>query len=785
MKVNKILAVGLILVVGFLPLLSGCAAPTPQVIEVPKEVVVEKKVIETVEVEKEVAVEKVVTKEVEKVVTATPEPAAPPEPVTITYWHLPDVMDVDLAAKQVEEFEAAYPNIKVKAVPISTETAEEGILAALAAGVPPDVCQMNATEVAKYGQWGALVALDQFADWGEVKKRIPEGAIQTFGGHVYAMPWRTNPVMLFYNKDLFAEAGLDPDKPPATWSELLEAAEALTRPDEGRWAFVAYPGIHKWYRPYFLWHPLYYSATGGAGMIADDGSKAIVNSAGGLQTLEFLQTIYSDYATMDITSYKDAFYQGQGAMLMSGTFMVPRIKDAAPDMDFGMVAVPIPDDGPVDHAITHSDERDIVIFSLSQQQDAAWEFVKFISGPDQAVNLMETTGMYLVLKDLTDYPDVAAYLSQDPFLMAGAEEMNYIRLPVAHPNHQEICATLANELSACLVVGQKTPQQALADAEAKINEILGVPPPTAAPPPTGKITIYTSVPQAIMDTIKADFEVKFPEITLDVFRAGTGAVMAKLAAEMEAGAIAADLLWVAEPSSYEELKDKGVLLQFTPAEAGALPAEFRDPDGYYYAGRLINMIVGYNVDVEPKPTGWKSLLDPAYEGKIGMATPIKSGAALATMAALADHVGSSFYQDMADNGAVQLTSNGKVRDALATGELTVGIVLDYMIRGAKAKGSPVDYVCPEEGTVMIPSPIAIFNTSQNPEAAQVFVDYTLSQDGQKTLVELGNFIPVRADVDPPADTPGMAEIESIPVDWVSVKENTEALKDQFVTIYGE
>jgi ABC-type glycerol-3-phosphate transport system substrate-binding protein len=161
-------------------------------------------------------------------------------------------------------------------------------------------------------------------------------------------------------------------------------------------------------------------------------------------------------------------------MLMSGTFMVPRIRDNAPDMDFGMVPVPIPDDGPADHAITHSDERDIVIFSLSEQQEAAWEFVKFISGPDQAVNLMETTGMYLVLKDLTGYADVAEYLGQDPFLMAGAEEMNYIRLPVAHPRHQEINAALANELSACLVVGEKTPEQALADAEAKINEILGV-----------------------------------------------------------------------------------------------------------------------------------------------------------------------------------------------------------------------------------------------------------------------------------------------------------------------
>ena len=413
------------------------------------------------------------------VVTATPQPTALPEKVTITYWHLPDVMDVDLAAKQVAAFEAAYPNIHVEVVPISTETAEEGILAALAAGVPPDVCQMNATEVAKYAQWGATVALDQFADWNTLKARIPEGAIQTYYDHVYAMPWRTNPVMLFYNKDLFKAAGLDPEKPPATWSEFLTDAEALTRDSDGdgkidKWAFVAYPDIHKWYRPFFLWNPLYYSASGGKDIIAEDSSMAIVNSAEGLQTMEFLQTIYSKYAPLDITSYTDAFYQGQGAMLMSGTYMVPRIRTAVPTMNFGMAPVPIPDGGPVNHAITHSDERDLVIFSLSKQKEAAWEFVKFISSPEQAVTLMETTGMYMVLKDMTSYADVTAYLNQDPFLMAGAQEMNYIRLPVANPKNLEISAAFANELSAALVVGSKTPAQALADAEANINAILGV-----------------------------------------------------------------------------------------------------------------------------------------------------------------------------------------------------------------------------------------------------------------------------------------------------------------------
>jgi multiple sugar transport system substrate-binding protein len=472
MKRSNLLALTLILAVGVLLLLSACAAPTPEKVTVKETVVVEK----TVQVEKPVQVKETVV--VEKPVVVTPT-SAPPATVTITYWHLPDVIDVDLARVQIAAFEAANPIIKVKVVPISTETAEEGILAALAAGVPPDVCQMNATDVAKYGQWGALVALEKFANWSTVKQRIPEGAIQTFGGHVYAMPWRTNPVMLFYNKGLFKEAGLDPEKPPTTWNELLAIAPKLTRDTNGdgkidTWAFVVYPDIQKYYRPYFIWSPLYYSANNGKDFLSDDGTKVLINSPEALKTLKFLKTIYSQYAPLDVTSYTDAFYQGKGAMLMSGTYMVPRIQQSAPNMKFGMVPIPIPDGGPVKHAITHSDERDIVIFSLSKQQEAAWKFVEFISNPTQAVNLMKITGMYLVLKDMTNYPDVATYLKQDPYLLAGATEMNYIRLPVAHPKHMEIYAALANELSATLVVDKKTPEQALADAETNIKKILGV-----------------------------------------------------------------------------------------------------------------------------------------------------------------------------------------------------------------------------------------------------------------------------------------------------------------------
>jgi iron(III) transport system substrate-binding protein len=72
------------------------------------------------------------------------------------------------------------------------------------------------------------------------------------------------------------------------------------------------------------------------------------------------------------------------------------------------------------------------------------------------------------------------------------------------------------------------------------------------------------------------------------------------------------LVWVAEPSTYEDFKDQDLLLQFTPEAADALGEEMKDPEGYYYAGRVINMVLVYNESVEPVPTSWADLTSDAH-----------------------------------------------------------------------------------------------------------------------------------------------------------------------------
>lgn len=303
--------------------------------------------------------------------------------------------------------------------------------------------------------------------------------------------------------------------------------------------------------------------------------------------------------------------------------------------------------------------------------------------------------------------------------------------------------------------------------------------------PEGKIALYTSVPQPIADKIQADFSSKIPAVKLVIFRAGTSEVVAKLMTEKAAGSIMADLIWVAEPSTYEDFKDQGLLLKFTPEEARAIPAEMKDDDGYYYAGRLMNMIIGYHTGVSSPPKSWKDLTNPAFKGKTGFPTPLNSGASEAAVRSLVDKFGWKFFEDFKANGGKQVKNNSSARDMVSTGELSVGVLLDYMVRDAKKKGSPIDYTWPEDGAVFIPSPIGILKDSKNPEAAITFVNYLLSKEGQQTLVSKGGFYPVRADVKSPPGAPDLDTIKILPTSWKAVREKRQDTKDKWSELFGK
>jgi iron(III) transport system substrate-binding protein len=312
-------------------------------------------------------------------------------------------------------------------------------------------------------------------------------------------------------------------------------------------------------------------------------------------------------------------------------------------------------------------------------------------------------------------------------------------------------------------------------------------------PPSGEVVLYTSMPDPVVDRLKGVIEERFPDmdghlwvtlgdgITLTVVRGRTADLEARIAAELDSGGIQADLIWLAEPSPYERYKAMGLLAPLQPPAEAPIPSLHIDPDGFYVAGRLISMVVAWNPSLLPE--GLADWPDLQRVERTAFPEP-DSGAARATIKALTDRYGEEFFATLAGRGGVSVPSNGAARDGVVAGVHEAVGVLDYMAREAKAGGADIDFAYPLSGTVLIPSPIAMTASAANPGAAEAVVDFLLSEPGQKIMVEIGSFYPVRTDVAAPVGAPPMSSIPVLDVDWTTLGSEVEAIRAFWESLYG-
>ena len=301
-------------------------------------------------------------------------------------------------------------------------------------------------------------------------------------------------------------------------------------------------------------------------------------------------------------------------------------------------------------------------------------------------------------------------------------------------------------------------------------------------------TLYTSVPINIIEELRYKFESQSPGIYLKIYRGSTGKVVEKINKEIEEGLIQADLIWVANFAVGEELKKKGVLLPYRPLEAAEILDILKDKEGYYTAGRLLIMVVAYNTDnVTVKPTGYEDLLNKKYQNKIGHDTPETSGSLLYFMGTLLQDkdFGEEFFKRLKEN-LPQIQTSTKTTKKIANGELDMGITIDFTVRKLLKEnpGAPIDYIYPNDGVVLVPSPIAIFKDTQHHQAAMLFVRYILSKRGQTLLRDLGGFVSVRLDISPPEKIVSITQLKVIPSDKEWIRENRDYIISKFIEIYG-
>jgi iron(III) transport system substrate-binding protein len=297
--------------------------------------------------------------------------------------------------------------------------------------------------------------------------------------------------------------------------------------------------------------------------------------------------------------------------------------------------------------------------------------------------------------------------------------------------------------------------------------------------PTGTIHLYTSVTQDTVDAVLAVFADAYPSVTVDVFRAPTGELDARIASERRAGSIGADVLWGTDPLSVHSYAAGGLFRAWTPAEAAAVPAAYRTDT--FWGTRILNMVIVAGADVEPMPADWTDLSDTAYAGAVAIPDPGFAGSAYGALGYFATSpvYGIDYYQELKANGAVQVQAIPEVLTDVAEGVYKVGMTLDKVARDAIAQGSPVRMVWPASGAIAIYSPIAVFADTRNVEAAEAFANLVLGIPAQEAIAGTG-WQPIRADATggPPIEGPQVAP------DWERLFSQQDELMTAYRAIFG-
>lgn len=299
------------------------------------------------------------------------------------------------------------------------------------------------------------------------------------------------------------------------------------------------------------------------------------------------------------------------------------------------------------------------------------------------------------------------------------------------------------------------------------------------------LTLYTSQPNEDAQMTVAAFEKAHPDIEVKWIRDGTTKLTARLQAELVAGGAAPDVLLIADSVTMESLKKQDLLAAYKSPEASRYDAQLYDPQGYYYGTKLITTGIAYNTRAPVKPDSWQDLLKPELKNMTTLPSPLYSGAAQIHMATLMNdpQLGFTYYEKLKGNGAMPQSGNGAVMNAITSGSKGYGVLVDYMAIREKAKGAPIEFVFPKEGVSIVTEPVAMMKNAKNPDGAKAFIDFVLSDAGQRLVLKQG-YLPADASLPAPEGFPARDSIKLMPYDPAKALADTDANKKRFADLFG-
>lgn len=341
-----------------------------------------------------------------------------------------------------------------------------------------------------------------------------------------------------------------------------------------------------------------------------------------------------------------------------------------------------------------------------------------------------------------------------------------------------VVAAVALIASGCATPGVTSPPSATSPAPSHSPAASTEPTSSPALSPSGTITLYTSNSQSTVDAVVEGYRTSHPGVTVDVFRAPTGEIAGRVATELRAGRIRGDILWLTDPLSIQAYAAQGLLRTWQPVEASGIDSAFRGDT--FWGTRFLNMVIVRNTTVTPGPAAWHDLTDPAYKDAVAIPDPGFAGSAFGALGYFAqtDGFGLEFYKALKANGATQVKSPDEVTTGVAEGRFKVGMTLDNSARRAIAKGSPIQLVWPSDGAIAMYGPIGVVGATENAPAAESFVEFVLSDPGQRAIADTG-WQPIRAGLGGP-----QPEGPQVYPNWAAVFGRQKELLTEYRALFG-
>lgn len=395
-------------------------------------------------------------------VSSTPSAAV----VEIEFWNYWDGNNGEAISALAEEFNEAHPNIRVTPVTFPWGDLLPKFQTAISGNNPPAAGAGDIAWMSKLHASGALIDLLPAIEAVGVDLNDFYPALLEYGKNgdqLGSLPVSTNNLALFYNKDLFTQAGLDPDSPPTTWEELRQAAIAIAALGDGIQGYEIYTqpgeGLTWQFQP-FLWQA-------GGEYLTDNYTQPGFNNEAGREALGFLVDLIQKDHVANAGEW-GAFDTGNAGMRIDGSWMVSAYASQAP-FDFGTAMLPIPEGG--EHATNMGGEQAFVFRTTPEQEAAATEFLLWLTSTEVQAKWDTLTSFMPIRRSVLEDANFQAWVQSEPRFQAFVEQQQYARARPPIDRYADTSDAFSKALEPAFY-GRVSVDEALANAEQAVLEAL-------------------------------------------------------------------------------------------------------------------------------------------------------------------------------------------------------------------------------------------------------------------------------------------------------------------------